>query len=150
MEIASGEGHVCARLEEGGVRCWGNNVHGQLGDGTREPRRSPVQVPVEGAAELCAGRDHSCARLQDGTVSCWGLALEGQLGDGESHRPEGSHPLPVAVSDLQSVTGISCGSNHTCALLQDGTVRCWGSNDAGQLGSATRRPIDSTVSRAVA
>lgn len=149
VEVVAAEGHGCARLQEGSVSCWGRNLHGQLGDGTREHRSTVVSVALSDVVQLCAGRDHSCARRSDGSVHCWGAAFEGQLGDGSNHRPEGSRPTPSAVSELTAATTIACGSAHVCARIESGALRCWGANDAGQLGVQTRRPVVSAPAEVV-
>jgi len=96
---------------------------------------TPVAVRgLSGATALAAGGAHICALLQTGTVQCWGRNFAGQLGDGTSG---GSRATPVAVRGLSGVTVLVAGSAHTCALLQTGTVQCWGLNDNGQLGDGT-------------
>jgi alpha-tubulin suppressor-like RCC1 family protein len=118
------------------VRCWGDNGSGQLGDGTRRDRRSPVAVPGLEAhvVAISAGLAHTCALTERGRVRCWGNDSYGQLGDGDG----GSSRLPVAVSDLgASVVAISAGEFHTCAVTEGSRPACWGSNDSGQLGDGT-------------
>ena len=79
-------------------------------------------------------RTHTCAVRNDGTVRCWGNNGSGQLGDTSFT----DRPTPVAVGGLTTAVAVSAGSTcHTCALLADGTVRCWGDNDYGQLGDGT-------------
>lgn len=80
--LAAGAVHTCALLEDGSLWCWGQNVHGQLGDGTTRSRSSPVQVPEHVFASVEAGGGTTCARTRDGTRLCWGLNQSGQLGDG--------------------------------------------------------------------
>jgi alpha-tubulin suppressor-like RCC1 family protein len=97
-----------------------------------------VPVVVSGlasAAALTAGYNHACALLADGTMRCWGSNVYGQLGD-PSTPPSGSS-APVAVSGVTTVAAVTAGAYHTCALLVDGTLRCWGQNDLGQLGDGT-------------
>jgi alpha-tubulin suppressor-like RCC1 family protein len=72
--------HSCAVLQDGTVRCWGDNVSGQLGDGTRTGASMPVTVTgISTAVKVSSGDFHTCALLQGGTVSCWGLNTYGQL-----------------------------------------------------------------------
>jgi len=143
--VAVGGMHTCA-LRSGGVTCWGNNVYGQLGDGTTvTPRTTPVSASglSSGVQAITAGDLHTCALR--GGVTCWGNNEYGQLGDGSLT----TRPSPVGVSGLSSgVQAIAAGTRHTCALRSDGGVLCWGSNDAGQLGdgSATPRPTPVDVS----
>lgn len=130
--IAAGAGHACARLTDQTVHCWGFNERGQLGNGTTTSSSVPVVVSgIKNAITVAAGGRHSCALLDDGTVWCWGGNSEGQLGNGTTD----DSSKPVLVSGLNpSVTMIAAGELHTCTLLTDKTVHCWGSNDKGQLG----------------
>jgi alpha-tubulin suppressor-like RCC1 family protein len=128
--IAAGEGHVCA-VVNGGVRCWGANLFGQLGDGTITDRPAPVAVAgLSDVVAVATGAKHSCALTKSGRVMCWGKNDTGQLGDGTTAMSR----IPVQVSGLTSrVTAIAAGYEHTCALEADG-VHCWGQNVFGQLG----------------
>jgi len=126
--------HSCAVLQDGRVRCWGDNVSGQLGDGSHT--RSSVPVTTAGitdAVAVSSGDFHTCALLQSGSVSCWGLNFSGQLGDGTAN----DAATPVQVTGISTAVGVSAGVVHTCAALQDGTAKCWGYNSAGQLGDGT-------------
>ena len=134
--IKAGGSHTCARISGGGVKCWGDNRSGQLGDGTWEIRYTPVNVYglASGVSGITAGGQHTCARTAEGRAKCWGANWSGQLGDGtttERHRP-------VIVSGLASgVSAISAGGSHTCALIVGGGVKCWGHNVSGELGDGT-------------
>jgi hypothetical protein len=140
-------------LEDRTVRCWGFN-NGRLGDGTTVTRLNPVQVLASGTAgpspvvlggvkQIAAGSDHTCALLKDRTVRCWGPGENGQLGDGTTDAR--LNPVQVLASGtavaspvvLDGVTQIAAGLFHTCALLEDRTVRCWGQNGTGRLGDGT-------------
>jgi alpha-tubulin suppressor-like RCC1 family protein len=134
--LVAGWGHTCALLVGGGVRCWGDNEFGQLGDGTTGERHVPVDVTgiASGALSLKAGLFHTCALMTGGGIKCWGFNWSGQLGDGTYD----DHPAPVDVSGMGSgVTSIETGGAHTCAVLVDGGVKCWGLNEYGQLGDDT-------------
>ena len=74
--------------------------------------------------------------LQDNTVNCWGAGKFGELGNGQyyTNAPYGS-ALPVTVSGVSNATQISAGLTHSCALLQDNTIKCWGDGYYGQLGN---------------
>jgi alpha-tubulin suppressor-like RCC1 family protein len=137
--IAPGGGHTCALTTSGGVKCWGWNRSGQLGDGTRTSRLTPTAVIEMGrgvAAIAASTQEHSCALTTAGRIMCWGQDSYGQLGDGTARRD--SRSTPMLVSRLVSgVTTIAAGSAHTCALTTGGGVRCWGGNSAGQLGDGT-------------
>ncbi len=89
---------------------------------------------AEADATVAAGRFHSCKLDDDGSVACWGRNNYGQLGVGAIG---GETPSPLRVLDIDTAVGVVAGDYHTCALLADGTVRCWGLNSAGQLGDGT-------------
>ncbi len=134
--IAANGGHSCALLSSGGVSCWGGNRSGQLGDGSTSKRRVPVAVVglSEPATAIAAGAGHTCALLQSGGVACWGRNMAGQLGNGTNV----DQKTPVAVIGLAGgVSRVTAGANYTCALLQNGSVQCWGDNANGQLGDGS-------------
>ena len=134
--ITARGGHTCALVTGAGVRCWGWNLHGQLGDGTTTSRLTPVSVSglSGGVAAISAGVIHSCALTTAEAVLCWGQNDYGQLGDGTTM----IRLTPVAVSGLSGgVAAISAGGEHTCALTTADAVQCWGQNFYGQLGDGT-------------
>ena len=133
--IAAGGVHSCALLSNGTVACWGDNSAGQLGNGSTTTSATPVPVStITGANSIAAGLSHSCAVLSTGDVDCWGDNSAGQLGNGSTTRS----PTPVAVSPLGATAkAVAAGSSHSCALLSDGTIKCWGDNSAGQLGNGS-------------
>jgi alpha-tubulin suppressor-like RCC1 family protein len=142
-QVEANSVHTCARQLDGTLWCWGANVNGQVGDGTRiSPRINPTQVSALGTsvAEALLGGEatyigHTCARKSDGTLWCWGANSNGQIGDGTTTSPR---PSPVQVTALgTSVAKIhhSAGAYHTCAIKTDGTAWCWGANGEGQLGN---------------
>ena len=135
--VAAGYGHTCAITASGGVKCWGMNDSGELGNGTLKDQRRPVSVVglSKGVVQVTASSGgHTCALLKDGTVKCWGSNWAGQLGDG-SHIDK---LTPVKVTGLPgAVRAIDAASSMTCALITDGTMYCWGDNRYGQLGDGT-------------
>jgi alpha-tubulin suppressor-like RCC1 family protein len=134
--IDAGAFHSCARLADGSLRCWGLNDWGQLGDGSFANSAVPVQVVgIAGAASVSGGGYHTCAQFPNGTLSCWGRNESRQLGDPATTAD--SSTTPVQVGGIGTATSVTAGAFHTCARLTDGTVRCWGQNDAGQLGNGT-------------
>jgi len=134
--IATGFDHSCALLADGTVRCWGRGLEGQLGNGGQANSATPVsaigmQLPI---VALAAGSSHTCAVLSSGIGVCWGRNANGQLGNGAV---VGDVPLPGSVTGLAGASRITGGFEHTCAMLVEGDVKCWGLNDGGQLGMGT-------------
>ena len=130
--LAAGYNHTCA-LQGGSVKCWGDNRHGQLGDHSLINSILPIQVEglASGVQMISAGQQHTCA-IKGGRAFCWGSNENGQLGDLTMI----DSPIPVAVKKLEGpIISISTGSAHTCALSEAGTVKCWGYNFSGQLGT---------------
>ncbi len=135
--IAVGALHVCALTTGGGVKCWGNGVNGQLGNGNDENSLTPVDVSglTSGVALLNAGDSHSCVLTSDGDAKCWGFNGSGELGNGATAPKE---TTPVDVLGLgDDVTLLSLGSDHSCALTSTGGLQCWGANEFGELGNGT-------------
>ena len=135
--LGAGHYHTCALTSTGGVRCWGNNAYGQLGNGSSgNIQRTPVTVSGlnSGVQALAAGYDHTCAVTETGNVRCWGNNEFGQLGDNTTH----NRSTPVEVSGLtSSAKTIAASYAHTCAVTTIGGVHCWGANWQGQLGDGT-------------
>jgi alpha-tubulin suppressor-like RCC1 family protein len=131
-------------LADGTVMAWGWNEWGQLGDGTSGNFRiKPAAVPgLTGVKAIAAGFADSYALLQNGTVMSWGLNQNGELGNGTFSQHE---DVPGPVSRLEGVTAISSTSEHVLALLNDGTVKAWGSDRYSALGDGgtkdEKRPI---------
>ena len=134
--VAVGGIHACALTVIGGVKCWGFNGYGQLGDGSSTTSASPVDVHglPSGIVAIAAGYYHTCALTNTGAVLCWGWNSNGQLGDGSTAQ----RLMPVGVAGLGGgVVAISTGQHHTCALSTSGGAKCWGGNVYGQLGDGT-------------
>ncbi len=147
IDLAIGNWHSCALLNTGGVKCWGYNGYGQLGDNTNLRRETPVDVfgLTSGVKAIAAGEYHSCALLTSGSVRCWGANYYGQIGDGTTT----SRPTPVNSIGLSTgVSAVSAGGDNSCALLSNGALRCWGANYYGQIGdgTTTNRPTPVGVS----
>ena len=152
-QIAAGGSHTCALLDDETVKCWGANSDGQLGqahtsnvgDGADEmgDNLPPVSLGTGHLArQIAAGGSHTCALLDDETVKCWGANSDGQLGQahtsnvGDGADEMGDNLPPVSLGTGRLARQIAAGGSHTCALLDDETVKCWGANSDGQLGQA--------------
>lgn len=164
IAISSKDSHTCVLHADSTVSCWGQNGMGQLGDGTLTTRNLPTRVPgLVDVVQVEAGGGHTCALSIDGTMKCWGWNHFGQLGDSVSYHEKYSYycggtifdpdyctvpvdvgdktnPTPTDVIGLMGITHISIGSIHSCAVVADGTVSCWGGNSTGQLGDGTIVP----------
>ncbi len=138
--ISAGSNHTCVLTNAGGVKCWGSNSSGQLGDGSYDDSLVPVDVVglTSGVASVVASPlgFHTCAVLVVGDVKCWGTNFYGELGDGTTTES----PSPVDVSGLSGVASITLGTYHSCALTAGGGATCWGKNDFGQLGDGSTSP----------
>jgi alpha-tubulin suppressor-like RCC1 family protein len=152
--ITAGGFHTCALLVGGSVRCWGFGGNGRLGYGNTETigdnetpgSAGPVDLgPDRKAVAISAGDDHTCALLEGGSVRCWGFGGEGRLGYGNtSDVGDDETPASVGPVDLgpdRKAVAISAGGQHTCALLDDDSIRCWGFGATGRLGYCNARDI---------
>lgn len=143
VQITAGNSHTCALLDAGQVRCWGTSLFGELGYpglyavGDDETPASMGDVAVGGTViQISAGMFHTCALLDTGKVRCWGDNYIGQLGYGNTD-VIGDDENPSVAGDVivgSDVAQIAAGKNHTCALLNNGGVRCWGDGSYGRLG----------------
>jgi len=151
VQLALGDAFTCARSKMGLVKCWGGNYSGQIDlvdTNTRVDATIPVPSELRAialgagrkAASISARASSVCALLDSGDVKCWGNNDYGQLGTGDTdHRGDQAGEMGDALNPIQlgggaKASGISVGGLHTCALLSDGHVKCWGSNSRGQLG----------------
>ena len=136
---ASGTAFSCAVLASGAVQCWGSGGYGELGDGEASP---PGIIPLtvanlDDAVTIDSGSSHTCVLRKTGGISCWGQNGVGQLGIGRSGPNTGSS-VPVPVMAISTAVQVDCGSSHTCAILDGGTVQCWG--EFRDLPSPRRHP----------
>ena len=152
--ISAGSSHTCALLDNGSAMCWGDNSYGQLGnnniggssDSSYESlydSATPVHVSFDQPVKsISAGTFHTCAILDNNSAMCWGYNSSGQLGNGIY----GSNsPIPVAVNGLGPVKSISAGTFHTCAILSDDSLKCWGGNGNGQLGNGAASSVNAVT-----
>lgn len=136
VQLTAGHHYTCGVLSNGSVQCWGANAHGTLGDGTKADKQLPVMVEglAEGVTQVVAGWTNTCALSVSGGVQCWGKNTGEQLEDGTIEDT-------VYPTTLQGFGGevlqLAKQLSVTCALIVDGTVRCWGGNGYGQLGDGS-------------
>ena len=151
VALAAGGYHTCAILLDGSVKCWGHNSYGELGNGSVSSigdRAIEMGIWLR-AVDLGAGRTatalslgtwHTCVLLDDASVKCWGRNDVGQLGLGDAfHRGDAPGEMgdalpPIDLGSNRWATAVACGERHSCAILDDGTVKCWGDGANGQLG----------------
>ncbi len=136
--IAAGIGHCLALQKDGSVVAWGENIVGQLGDGTLIDRFLPVKVEgIKDAASVGAGFYHSLVACKDGALWGWGYNVFGQLADGttvDRHRPVRAK-LPDGKAFITDAVKAIGGSLHTLILRKDKTLLACGSNHFCQLGN---------------
>jgi alpha-tubulin suppressor-like RCC1 family protein len=155
--IAAGESHTCAILNNSAIKCWGRANEGQMGlfkwnDNIGDELN---EMGVTGqddltnigtgrtAVAIAAGKNHNCAILDNSSIKCWGANTSGQLGIGDTVNrgattdgsdQMGDNLLVVDLGSGRTARGIIAGDNQTCAILDNASIKCWGSNTAGQLG----------------
>ena len=145
--VSVGTWFGCALRTSGEIRCWGDNTTGSIGNGRPDPTRyqEPSPVPIlapEGTTftDVSAAifGAHACALTSGGLVMCWGSGSSGQIGYGGS-MSQWNEPVPVGPigAALDDVTGITTGTQHSCAIRSGHEVWCWGDNEFGQLGDGT-------------
>lgn len=151
LEVGGDGSHTCALTATGGVKCWGYNAFGQLGDDTTTERHTPVAVcddsscageldDIEGITTAMLGQ-FSCALADSGTILCWGKNDTRQLGEDTAETCTygmsniDCSTTPIQVEDIDDATMVSAGGHHACAIVDEDAVSCWGSNLQGQLGN---------------
>lgn len=144
IALAAGDHHTCAAMDFGKVKCWGLNTTGQLGNNTLESSLVPTEVlnlpgPV---GLLTGGENHTCA-VTFGKMQCWGFDYYGTLGDDPMDQ---DRPYPVNVRGLNhEIISVGAGNQHTCAVLADGSVKCWGNNGNLQIGVPEQKQYPTPV-----
>ncbi|MBT7081066.1 MAG: hypothetical protein HN929_06325 [Chloroflexi bacterium] len=139
VQVGVGSDFSCALGSDRKVLCWGSGTEGRLGNGQTTEYKTPVYVnttQISTAIQISVGNSHACALLADGTIKCWGSDSEAKMGNA-ADQADDTNSTPVLVSNITTAIQISAGKSHTCALLINGSVECWGNNDVGQLGNGT-------------
>lgn len=154
--IAAGDGHSCALLDNGRLKCWGMNYDGELGLGDAtyrgdNPGELGDNLPVvdlgtgRTAKRVAAGGSHTCALLDNDLLKCWGSSISGEIGRG-SQDSYGNKPgqmgealMPIDLGTGRTVHAVASGYGHLCARLDSGAIKCWGGNRTGQLGIGDER-----------
>ncbi|MCX4240503.1 RCC1 domain-containing protein [Paraliomyxa miuraensis] len=137
IAVASGEYHNCALRAGGSVWCWGDNLESQMGPLSTPPTDESTPIEITGLPPIVAidsGDDHICALDGLGQVWCWGDNLNRQLGHGGATTTDSAIPQVVPMPGGLTVIDLGLGDDHSCVVLEDNTVACWGDDDNGQLG----------------
>ena len=139
VATATGSLHSCALFGDKTAKCWGNNNFGQLGNGSIVQSLIPVSVTgLSTATSITAGKNYTCSLTDSGGVKCWGANDAGQLGNGANTYSYTAVTVQDALGgNLANAVNVVAGELHSCALINDGTVKCWGSNDNSQVGDRT-------------
>ncbi len=136
--IAAGGYSSCAIYNDSSLKCWGYNSFGQIGDGTNITKFNPTLIIGRDVTQVAVAASYSCAVLKNGSLQCWGQNHLGQLGDGTStNRLNPITTIQTDISTSKKVVQVAVGNAHTCAVFNDGSLECWGSNGYGQLGDGT-------------
>lgn len=148
VQLSASGNTACTRQSDGHVDCWGSGYQGILGNGGTTDAATPVEVSgLSSATDISVGASSACAVVSGGGVDCWGSNAFGQLGDGST---ESGSDSPVPVNGITSAVAVAVGSDAACAVLDDGTVQCWGNNSNGQLGVGTLATSESATPVAIA
>ena len=132
VSVSMGEQHTCAVLDTGVLKCWGRNNHGQIGVGSGGDKDAPQTVNVGSGrttTSVYLGYHHTCAILDDQSVKCWGRNQDGELGVGST---TSSFNTPQSINSLgtnRHAISLALGEGFTCALLDDGSIKCWGQDN---------------------
>ena len=153
IAVTAGFYNTCIITRTGGVKCWGLDDQGQIGNGatTTGYQYAPVDVPgVTDVVDITSAITHTCAVTRSGTTKCWGLDDQGQLGNGSA--TTGYQFSPVDVPGAADAVAISAAQYNTCVVTSSGSVKCWGLDNVGQLGNGSTTtdtrydPVDTTIS----
>ena len=150
-QVACGFYHTCALLDNDLIKCWGQGQYAQLGNGNTyaigdhswEMGDTLNYVDLgfgRTVKQLAVGSWHSCALLDDETIKCWGSGGYGQLGNemseeiGDNVGEMGNNLKAIDLGTERVAKQVASGGFHSCALLGDDSIKCWGSGVYGSLG----------------
>ena len=150
VAVSTGSYHTCAILDNGDLKCWGWGARGQLGHGATTDLNSPpstaINLGTAAAVAVTAGDEHTCAILDNGDLKCWGNDSNGQLGNGGSNTNLNA-PSSTAINlgTGRTAIAVSATDTSTCAILDNGDLKCWGHDDHGQLGDGGSTNTDTNA-----
>jgi alpha-tubulin suppressor-like RCC1 family protein len=131
VTVVAGGHTSCAIAPDARLGCWGDNDGSVLATGDLDDRNDPVLVGSERWEQIAIGWAHACAIADGGALFCWGENDTGEAGIGEVTMEPVPAPVPIGADPWK---GVGAGDNHSCAIRDDGSLWCWGLNNAGQLG----------------
>jgi hypothetical protein len=163
IAISAGDLHTCALLDNAAVKCWGASANGRLGTGDtldigdESNEIGEALLPISlgtgvSAVAISAGGAHTCVLLNTSAVKCFGNGTDGRLGYGnQNNLGDGPSEMGDALATVNLGTGrtvlaVSAGLAHTCAMLDDATVKCWGNGGSGRRGSGNTTRVGTTAS----
>ena len=156
VAVDCGWQYNCAIMQSGGLKCWGVGKRlgsggiGALGNQVGEMGTNLAEIDLgvgRTVKQVSTGRDHACAILDDDSLKCWGLAAYGRTGNGlASHdisyigdaAGEMAALSPVDLGTGRTARHVSCGGSHTCVVLDNGMLKCFGWGTYGETGRGKR------------
>ncbi|MDA9829639.1 putative Ig domain-containing protein, partial [Candidatus Poseidoniaceae archaeon] len=151
VSLATAMSTVCALLDDGSVKCWGDDAYGQLGNGgtnidLESPPASAINLGTGRTAKAITGGEfHFCAILDDDSIKCWGNGFNGKLGTGTTSHRSTPTTTTGSFSTGRYAVAIDAGYDHTCVILDNGQLTCWGSDSDGQLGNGATTGTKSSL-----
>lgn len=134
VDVAIGNSHTCAIDSTNHLFCWGDNIYGQLGNGTTTGSAYPIAIDSGTQySRISVGITHTCGITFSGSLKCWGQNTNGQLGDGTTVQKT----TPTLIDSGVTYFNVKLGNQHSCGLTNTGVLKCWGYNNFGQLGDGT-------------
>ncbi|HSA33476.1 MAG TPA: hypothetical protein P5077_07110, partial [bacterium] len=126
VSVSVGGSHTCGLKPSGELYCWGDNHHGQIGDGTIDDKNSPTRVGIESDWGSVSARreDHTCGVKVSGSLYCWGDNQWSELGDGT----ENDRATPTRIGTESDWASVEAGDFSTCGVKKSGELYCWGNN----------------------